>query len=106
MLSDFYIYIFVYYLALRDGTGEQCGPSSNPGIDTITMWVAFVDGSLLFSKRFFSGFCGFPLSSKTTFPYFQFTQENCFVDVLVVHVPQLVLLIIDYSIERYLNTCT
>ena len=63
---------------------------------------------LFFSPRGFSlGSVVFPSPQKPTFPlYFQFTQENCFVDVLVVHVPQLVLLIIDYSIERYLNTCT
>jgi len=29
------------------------------------MWVEFVVGSLLCSKRFFSGYFGFPLSSKT-----------------------------------------
>jgi len=29
------------------------------------MWVEFVVGSLLCSKRFFSGYSGFPLSSKT-----------------------------------------
>ena len=42
------------------------------GIDSRTrrhMWVEFVVGSLLCSKRFFSGYSGFPLSSKKpTFP--------------------------------------
>ena len=54
------------------------------------MWVEFVVGSLLFSERFFSGYSGFPLSSKTKNSMnckFQFDQEsgqtkNHFVDVL------------------------
>ena len=36
------------------------------------MWVEFVAGSLLCSKRFFSGYSGFPLSLKTTISKFQF----------------------------------
>ena len=32
------------------------------------MWVEFVVGSLLCSERFFSGYSGFPLSSKTNIP--------------------------------------
>ena len=40
------------------------------------MWVEFVVGSLLCSKRFFSGFSGFPLSSKTNISKFQFDQES------------------------------
>ena len=32
------------------------------------MWVEFVVGSHLCSKRFFAAYSGFPLSSKTTFP--------------------------------------
>ena len=32
------------------------------------MWVEFVVGSLLCSERFFSGYSGFPLSSKPTLP--------------------------------------
>ena len=34
------------------------------------MWVEFVVGSLLCSERFFSGYSGFPLSSKTNIPNF------------------------------------
>ena len=36
------------------------------------MWVEFVVGSLLCSERFFSGYSGFPLSSKTNTSKFQF----------------------------------
>ena len=36
------------------------------------MWVEFVVGSLLCSERFFSGYSGFPLSSKTNISKFQF----------------------------------
>ena len=43
-------------------------PPVCPGFDSRTrrdMWVEFVVCSLLCSERFFSGFAGFPLSSKT-----------------------------------------
>ena len=40
------------------------------------MWVEFVVGSLLFSKRFFSGYSGFPLSPKTTFPNSNSTRNQ------------------------------
>ena len=40
------------------------------------MWVEFVVGSLLCSERFFSGYSGFPLSSKTNISKFQFDQDQ------------------------------
>ena len=40
------------------------------------MWGEFVVGSLLWSERFFSGYSGFPLSSKTNISKFQFDQES------------------------------
>ena len=41
------------------------------------MWVEFVVGSLLCSEsRFFSGYSGFPLSSKTNIAKFQFDQVS------------------------------
>ena len=40
------------------------------------MWVEFVVGSLPCSKRFFSGYSGFPLSSKTNISKFHFNQES------------------------------
>ena len=40
------------------------------------MWVEFVVGSLPCSERFFSGYSGFPLSSKTNISKFQFYQES------------------------------
>ena len=40
------------------------------------MWVEFVVGSLLCSERFFSGYSGFSLSSKTNISKFQFDQES------------------------------
>ena len=40
------------------------------------MWVEFVVGSLPCSERFFSGYSGFPLSSKTNIFKFQFEQES------------------------------
>ena len=56
-------------LPCRDGTvvralpSHQCGPGSIPRLGR-HMWVEFV-GSLLCTERFFSGYSGFPLSSKT-----------------------------------------
>ena len=40
------------------------------------MWVEFVVGSFLCSERFFSGYSGFPFSSKTNISKFQFDQES------------------------------
>ena len=40
------------------------------------MWVEFVAGSLLCSERFFSGYSGFPLSSKLNISKLQFNQES------------------------------
>ena len=40
------------------------------------MWVEFVVGSLPCSERFFSGYSGFPLSSKINISKFQFDQES------------------------------
>ena len=40
------------------------------------MWVEFVVGSPPCSERFFSGYSGFPLSSKTNIFKFQFDQES------------------------------
>ena len=42
------------------------------------MWVEFVVGSLPCSERFFFGYSGFPLFSKTNISKFQFDLEfNC-----------------------------
>ena len=40
------------------------------------MWVEFVVGYILCSERFFSGYSGFALSSKTNISKFQFDQES------------------------------
>ena len=54
---------------------HQCVPGSIPGPGV--MWVEFVVGSLPCSERFFSGFFGFPLSSKTNISKFQFDLDYC-----------------------------
>ena len=54
-------------------------PPMCPGFDPRTrrhMWVEFVVGSLPCSERFFSGYSGFPLSSKTNISKFQLIW-NC-----------------------------
>ena len=56
---------------VRTLASHQCGP----GFDSQTrrhVSVEFVVGSLLCSERFFSGYSGFPLSSKTNISKFQF----------------------------------
>ena len=55
--------------------------------------VEFVVGSLLCSKRFFSGYSSFPLSSKTNISKFQFDQESgrrkttlwiCYLQIIII----------------------
>ena len=65
----------------RHGLGQRCArlPPMCPGFDSRTrrhMWVEFVVGSLLCPERFFSGYSGFPLSSKTNTAKFQFDLET------------------------------
>ena len=58
--------------------GMSPKPQISSGFDSRTrrhMWVEFVVGSLLCSERFFSGYSGFPLSSKTNISKFQFDPE-------------------------------
>ena len=50
----------------RDGASHQCGPGSIPGLGVKYMWVEFVVGSRPCSERFFSGYSGFPLSSRNS----------------------------------------
>ena len=65
------IYICITFSINMEGwrSGESALlPPMCPGFDSRTrrhMWVEFVVGSLLCSERFFSGYSGFPLSSKT-----------------------------------------
>ena len=50
-----------------------------PGYDSGTrrhMWVKFVVGSRPCSERFFSGYSGFALSSKTNISKFQFDLDT------------------------------
>ena len=58
----------------RSGESARLSPMW-PGFDSRTrrhMWVEFVVCSLLCSERFFSGYSGSPLSSKTNISKFQF----------------------------------
>ena len=61
----------------RSGESARLPPMC-PGFDTRTRrhtWVEFAVGSLLCSERFFSGYSGFPLSSKTNISKFQFDLD-------------------------------
>ena len=56
-----------------------CLPPMWPRFNSRTrrqMWVEFVVGSRPCPKRFFSGYSGFPLSSKTNISKFQFDLES------------------------------
>ena len=57
------------------------------------MRVEFVIGSLPCSERFFSGYSGFPPSSKTNISKFQFDQESgrwrttlwmCYLQIIII----------------------
>ena len=61
---------------VRALTSHQSDLGSNPGVNTICMWVEFVVGSLPFSERFSSGYSYFPLSSKNNIFKFQFNQDQ------------------------------
>ena len=55
-------------------------PPMWPGFDSPTqrhMWIEFVVGSHPCSERFFSGYSGVPLSSKTNISKFQFDLDYC-----------------------------
>ena len=54
-------------------------PPMWPGFDSQTwchMWVEFVVGSRPCSERVFSGYSGFPISSKPNISKFQFDLES------------------------------
>ena len=54
-------------------------PSMWLGFDSLTrrhMWVEFNVDSRLCSERFFSGYSGFPVSSKTNTSKYQFDLES------------------------------
>ena len=62
----------------RSGESTRLPPMW-PGFNSRTrrhMWVEFVVGSRPCSERFFSGYSGFPLSSKTNISKFQFDLES------------------------------
>ena len=67
-----------YGAAVRALASHQCGLGSIPGIRVLCglMWVEFVVGSRFCPERFFSGYSGFPLSSKTYISKFQFDLES------------------------------
>ena len=64
---------FGFCLGSRDSTvvraltSHQCDLGLIPGLGVIHvyMWVDFFVGSRPCSDRFFTGYCGFPLASKT-----------------------------------------
>ena len=65
-------------LGRRSGESARLPPMW-PGFDSRSrrhMWVEFVVGSRPCSERFFSGYSGFPLSSKTNISKFQFDLES------------------------------
>ena len=72
---------FKNVLSLRGEQGWRSGESTHivAWFDSWTrrhMWIEFVVGSRPCYKRFFSGYSGFPLSSKTNISKFQFDLES------------------------------
>ena len=75
---------FLSVIVSREEQGWRSGESTRlppmwPGFESWRrrhMWVEFVVGSLPCSERFFSGYSGFPLSSKTNISKLQFDQES------------------------------
>ena len=73
-----------------------------PRFDSSTrrhIWVEFVVGSRPCSERFFSGYSGFPLSSKTNISKFQYDLENvpskcCALNTVTLKVIYLLLLLL------------
>ena len=64
-------------LGLRSGESARLPPMC-PGFDSRTrrhVWVGFIVDSLLCFERFFSGYSGFPLSSKTNISKFHFDLD-------------------------------
>ena len=77
LLRKFFHVMFLGEQGWRSGESTRFPPMW-PGFDSRTrrhMWVEFVVGSLLCSERFFSGYSGFPLSTKTNISKFQFDPE-------------------------------
>ena len=94
----------------RDGAvvralaSHRRGSVSNPAIDAIC-GLSFVVGFLPCSERFFSGYSGFPLSSKPNSSKFQFDQESGRDEELLGGCATSKSLFIIYFIIYYLYTC-
>ena len=76
--DDFLVHEIYGEQGWRSGESTRL-PPMRPGFDSRTrrhMWVEFVVGSRPCSERFFSGYSGFPLSSKTNTSKFQFDLES------------------------------
>ena len=84
ILKDLPIGAVQTILFFEQEQGWRSGESAHlppmwPGFDSRSrrhMWVEFVVGSRPCSERFFSGYSGFPLSSKTNISKFQFDLES------------------------------
>ena len=85
MIITFKIRVLLVLITGAQGEEEwRSGKSTRllpmwPGFESFRrrhMWVEFVVDSLLCSERFFSGYSGFPLSSKTNTSKFQSDLER------------------------------
>ena len=75
--------LWMMYYSVND-TGILGKRGSWPGFDSRTrrhIWVEFVVGSLFCSERFFSGYSGFPLSSKINIWFDLICAELSWVDL-------------------------
>ena len=72
------VWVFVWEQGWCSGKSTRLPPMW-PGFDSRSrrhMWVEFVVGSRPCSEGFFSGYSGFPLSTKTNISKFQFDLEK------------------------------
>ena len=61
---------------VRALASHQCGPGSNPGVNSILCGLSLLLVLSLAPRGFFFGYSGFPLSSKTNSSKFQFDLER------------------------------
>ena len=77
-------FLYFYFCKLQGEQGWRCGESIHlQPVWTVfesrtrrQMWVEFVVGSRPCSQRFFTGYSGFPFSSKTNISKFQFDLDT------------------------------
>ena len=111
-LCKMYAAMYINLCTFLGEQGWRSGESTRlppmwPGFNSRTlrhMWVEFVVGSRPCSKRFFSRYSGFPLSSKTNISKFQFDLES--EGHRFVSRNRLLSVTLVNKVELFINLCT